>query len=66
MARTNILLDDGLVKEALKLTKLKTKREVVNHALQELVQKARRKRMLELEGKVRWTGDLDEIRESRI
>lgn len=66
MARTNILLDDGLVKEALKLTKLKTKREVVNHALQELVQKARRKRMLELEGKVKWTGDLDEMRESRV
>lgn len=66
MARTNILLDDGLVKEALKLTKLKTKREVVNHALQELVQKARRKRILELEGKVKWTGDLDEMRESRI
>lgn len=36
--RTNIVIDDKTMKEAMKLTKLKTKREVVDLALRELVQ----------------------------
>lgn len=56
MSRTNIVLDDRLVKEALSLTHFKTKKEVVNYALQELVRKIKRKGLLELEGKVKWEG----------
>ncbi len=66
MARTNIELDDMLVKEGLKVTRMRTKRELVNFALEELVKKARRKRMLKLEGKILWEGDLRRTRAGRI
>ncbi len=66
MGRTNIELDDRLVNEAMKLTKKKTKKDVVNYAVEELVRKLKRKKILELEGKVKWTGKLDETRKSRV
>ncbi len=66
MSRTNIELDDRILKEAIKLTHMKTKKEIVNYAVEELVKRLRRKKILELEGKVKWEGDLDEMRESRV
>lgn len=66
MLRTNIELDEGLVDEAMKLTHIKTKKELVNYAIRELVRKAKIKRLLELEGRVKWTGDLVEMREGRV
>jgi Arc/MetJ family transcription regulator len=65
MLRTNIELDEKLVAEALKLTRKKTKKELVNYALEELVRKLKRKKLLELKGKVEWSGNLDEMRTSR-
>jgi len=50
----------------MKLTHMSTKKELVNYALKELVRKIKRKKVLELEGKVEWTGDLAEMRKSRI
>ncbi len=49
--RTNIVLDDELVAEAMKLTGAKTKREVVDQALRSLVQKYRQRELLELAGR---------------
>jgi Arc/MetJ family transcription regulator len=66
MGRTNIELDKKLVNKAMQLTNKKTKKEVVNYAVEELVQKLKRKKILELEGKVEWIGNLDETRESRV
>lgn len=66
MLRTNIELDEKLVKEAMKLTNKKTKKELVNYALRELVSKMKRKRLLELEGKVEWTGNLGKMRKARV
>ena len=66
MIRTNIELDEALVDEAMKLTHKKTKKELVNFALKELVSKLKRKKLLDLEGKVAWTGNLDEMRKSRV
>lgn len=66
MLRTNIELDEGLVDEAMKLTHIKTKKELVNHAIRELVTKAKRRKLLEIEGKVEWTGNLAEMRKSRV
>ncbi len=63
--RTNIVLDDNLVKEGMRLTKIKTKKELVNLALAELVSKRKRKNLLKLEGKVRWDGNLDEMRRNQ-
>jgi Arc/MetJ family transcription regulator len=65
MSRTNIELDDKLISEAMKLTHKKTKKALVNYAVEQLVRKLKRKKMLELEGKVEWTGDLDETRKNR-
>jgi Arc/MetJ family transcription regulator len=65
MHRTNIELDEKLVIEAMKLTKKKTKKDLVNYAVEELVRKLKRKKMLELEGKVAWIGKLDETRKNR-
>ena len=56
MARTNIVINDKLVKDGLKLTNLKTKKELVNYALEELVKRMRRKGLLKLEGMVKWEG----------
>jgi Arc/MetJ family transcription regulator len=48
--RTNIVLDDILLAEAMKLTQASTKREVVELALRELVARRKRKNVLELVG----------------
>lgn len=65
MARTNILLDDRLVKQGLRIYKCKSKRELVHLALNELISQAKRRTLLELRGKVKWEGDLGEMRRSR-
>ena len=66
MSRTNIVMDDKLVEEALSLTHLKTKKELVHYAIRELVRKMKRKGLLELEGKVQWEGGLAEMRKGRV
>ncbi len=66
MGRTNIDLNDKLVAEGMKVTGCKSKKELVNLALEELVAKKSRKKILELEGKVKWIGDINEMRKSRL
>ncbi len=66
MKRTNIVLDEKLVSEALKLTGLKTQRELVHHALQQLVRREKQVGLLELKGKVRWEDDLSLLRKGRF
>ncbi len=65
MTRTNIELDHRLVEAGLRITKCKTKKDLVNLALKELVSKKSRKGLLELEGKVVWEGDLSQLRKLR-
>jgi Arc/MetJ family transcription regulator len=50
MVRTNIVLDDKLLREAMKLANVKTKREAVHMALARFVQSGRQKRLLDLHG----------------
>ena len=66
MSRTNIDLDDRLVRQGLKIFNCKSKRELVHLALKELLKAAKRKEILELRGKVTWQGDLKELRRSRL
>ena len=66
MARTNIDLDNRLVSEGLRIFKCKSKRELVHLALKELLKSARRKDILKLRGQIKWEGDLDELRRSRL
>jgi Arc/MetJ family transcription regulator len=60
--RTSIVIDDSLMDEALKLTGLKTKREVVELGLKTLVRLKRQEEFRRFRGKLRWEGDLDELR----
>jgi Arc/MetJ family transcription regulator len=66
MSRTNIDLDERLVRQGLKIFNCKSKRELVHLALKELLKGAKRKENLELRGKVKWEGDLEELRRSRL
>ena len=65
--RTNIVLDEELVQEAFGLTDARTKRELVELALRELIRIRRKKNLAELAGRVRLRDDFDhkELREVR-
>ncbi len=63
--RTNIEIDDDVLSEAQRLLGTKTKRETVDLALRELVSRHRRIGILQLRGKVHWTGDLEKSRRGR-
>lgn len=67
MSRTNIVINDSLVEKAMALSGLTTKREVVDKALTEFVQRRIRKDLLELEGKIRFLDGYDykSLREGR-
>lgn len=66
MARTNIELDDTLIRKARKLTRLKTKREIVDRALELLVRSETRKGMLRFFGAGIWKGNLKASRRNRV
>ena len=57
--RTNIVLDDDLVAQATELTGITTKKALVNEALRVLIDVRRRRNLLELEGKIRFSDGYD-------
>ena len=63
--RTNIMLDVKLVDAGLKATGLKTRRELVDFALRELLRHKQQRKLLSLKGAVTWRGDLEEMRSGR-
>ncbi len=65
MGRTNVVLDDDLVRECRKLTGIETRRALIDFALREVLRHGQQRRLLELKGAVRWEGDLDAWREGR-
>ena len=60
--RTNVDIDDDLMRDAQRLTGLKTKRAAIEAGLSMLVRVKRQEGILELAGKVHWDGDFDEMR----
>lgn len=64
--RTNIVLNDALVKQAQKLSGLKTKKAVVEEGLRVLIRMHRQRNVRELRGKLNWDGDLNELRKARV
>ena len=60
--RTNIVINNKLMSQALKFTGLKTKREAVEAGLEMLVKMARQGQIRAARGKLRWEGDLDMMR----
>lgn len=63
--RTNIVIDDVLMEEALEITGLRTKREVVELGLRTLVRLRKQETIRSLRGKLKWKGDLDAMRRDR-
>lgn len=66
MKRINIVLDEKLVDEGMRLTGIKTQRGLIDHALRELIRKKGQRKMLKMKGKIQWEGNLDKMRESRF
>jgi Arc/MetJ family transcription regulator len=62
--RTNIEIDDKLMKEAMRSAKKRTKRETVEEGLRTLIRLHRQTGIRRLRGKVKWVGNLDESRQS--
>lgn len=60
--RTNIVIDDQLMTDALKASGLRTKKEVVEQGLKLLVRLSKQQDIRNLRGRVKWEGDLDEMR----
>ena len=57
--RTNVVLDDDLLAEALRLSGAKTKKDVISRALEEFVTTRKRRNLLELEGKISFRDNYD-------
>lgn len=60
--RTNVEINDKLIEEAIVLSKAKTKKEIIDIALKNYINQMKRKSMVDLFGKVKWEGDLNEMR----
>ncbi len=60
--RTNIIIDDSLMNEALQLSDLKTKKAVVEEGLSLLIRLKKQQRIKSLRGKLKWDGNLDDMR----
>ena len=60
--RTNIVIDDQLMDEALKASGLSTKKETVEAGLKALIKIKSQERIKTFRGKLKWEGDLDDMR----
>ncbi len=60
--RTNIVIDDELMNDAIRLTGVKTKREAVELALKSLIKLKKQENIKNFRGKLKWEGDLNDMR----
>ena len=60
--RTNIEIDDNLMSDALAMTGVRTKKEAVELGLKTLIKLKKQERIKQFKGKLRWEGDLEEMR----
>ena len=63
--RTNIVIDDKLMRDALHATGFRTKREAVEEGLRTLLRLKRQAEIRRFRGKLHWQGDLDAMRNGR-
>jgi Arc/MetJ family transcription regulator len=64
--RTNVVIDEALMAEAMKYTGLSTKKAVIEEALRTLVRLKAQEQIRTLRGELHWEGDLDALREGRF
>ena len=60
--RTNVVVDDDLMESALKVSGLRTKKDVIEEGLKLLVQVKSQKEIKDFRGKLKWSGSLDAMR----
>lgn len=60
--RTTLNIDDEALQAAMSFAEGQTKTEVINEALRRFVRAKRRRRLLQLQGKIEWEGDIDALR----
>ena len=60
--RTNVVIDDQLMQDALQLSGLPTKKAAIEAGLRLLVQLSRQERVKDFRGRLKWSGDLDKMR----
>jgi len=60
--RTTLNIDDEALQAAMSFAEGRTKTEVINEALRRFVRAKRRRRLLQLQGKIEWEGDIDALR----
>jgi Arc/MetJ family transcription regulator len=60
--RTTLNIEDEAISEAMEVAPGKTKTQVINEALREFARRRRLRGLLKFQGKMRWKGDLDELR----
>ncbi len=65
IVRTNIVIDDALMRAALQVTGLKTKREAVEQGLKTLLRLACQEEIRSFRGRLDWQGDLEAMRQDR-
>jgi Arc/MetJ family transcription regulator len=63
--RTNIVIDDKLMRDTLRATGLKTKREAVEEGLRTILRLKKQQEIRRFRGKLDWQGDLDALRTDR-
>ena len=60
--RTNIMIDDELMSDVLKLTGIKSKREAVEQALRTFLALKQQEKIKQFKGALKWEGDLEQMR----
>lgn len=63
--RTNIVIDEDLIQAGLKTTGLKTRKELIDYALRDLLRRESQKKILALKDSIHWEGDLTSMRQGR-
>lgn len=63
--RTNVVIDDKLMNETLRLTGMKTKKEAVELGLRTLVRLRKQEKIRRFRGKLNWQGNLEAMRTDR-
>jgi Arc/MetJ family transcription regulator len=64
--RTNVVIDENLMSQAMAASGLKTKRATIEEALRLFIRLRAQAKILDYAGKVQWEGNLDESRRGRI
>ena len=63
--RTNIEISDAVIQEIIKLGTAKTRRKAIESSIQKYLRHLAQLQLLQLKGKVKWEGDLDDMRTSK-